>query len=243
MVQTEVSTRALHRGADGAPSPPPRTIARRRALPGGRAVVGGFLVALAAVGIFAAYAGAQRRGVQRYVLAAHDLAVGARLKAGDTTLVAIDLPEQSRAHAYRSAAAVEGSLVIGPVAKGELIQPGSVLAAGRTPPFRELTVSVDGAQARGLSEGDSVDILVTTGSAEATHTDVVVGGARVLRIGDRSGGIGGDGKPPVTFALQTFDDVARVLEASHVGALTLVRANGFPAQPPTFSKSRTPVGH
>ena len=50
-----------------------RPLRRRRALPGGRAVVGGFLIALAAVGIFAAYTGATSDGRQRFVVARNDL--------------------------------------------------------------------------------------------------------------------------------------------------------------------------
>jgi Flp pilus assembly protein CpaB len=216
---------------------------RRQALPGSRAVVGGFLVAAAAVGIFAAYAGAQHRGQAQYVVAAHDLAVGTRLKPADLATVTLDLPQSSRGHAFMEAGWLDGSLVIGPVAKGELLQPGSVLAAGKPPPFREVTVAVDAQQVGGVAQGDTVDVLVTTGANESTRTDVVVGGARVLRIGDRPGGIGGDAKPPVTFALQTFDDVTRIVQASHVGSLTMVRANGFGSQPVTFSPSQSAAGN
>ena len=240
MVQTELTARA-HVRATTAPAAP-RTITRRRALPGGRAVAGGFLVAVAAVGIFAAYAGTQQHGRAQYVVAAHDLTAGTRLKATDVALVALDLPEAARRHAFRTAADLDGSLVLGPVARGELVQPGSILPAGKTPPFREVTVAVEAAQTRGITEGDTVDVLVTSGTGEATRTEVVAGGVRVLRVGDHSQGIGGDSKPAVTFALQNFDDVARLVEASHIGSLTLVRANGFPGQAPTFSGNRSAAG-
>jgi Flp pilus assembly protein CpaB len=218
-------------------------VQHRRTLPGSRAVVGGFLVAAAAVGIFAAIAGAQHRGHAQYVVAAHDLAVGTRLKAGDLASVELDLPQSARNHAFVEAGRLEGSLVIGPVAKGELVQPASILASGKPPPYREVTVAVDAQQVSSVAQGDTVDVLVTTGANESSRTDVVLGGARVLRIGDRTDGIGGDSKPAVTFGLQTFDDVTRIVQASHVGSLTIVRANGFASQFVTFNPSQPSAGN
>ena len=54
-------------GLDGS-----RTIVRRRALPSGRAVTGGFLMALAALGVFVAARGAGQPATQNYVVVAHD---------------------------------------------------------------------------------------------------------------------------------------------------------------------------
>src|SRR5687768_720166 len=50
-----------------------RAVRRRSALPTGRAVVGGFLVALAALGIFAAYSSATAGPTTSYVVARRDL--------------------------------------------------------------------------------------------------------------------------------------------------------------------------
>ncbi len=59
---------AAVRGLDGS-----RTIVRRRALPSGRAVTGGFLMALAALGVFVAARGAGQPATQNYVVVAHDV--------------------------------------------------------------------------------------------------------------------------------------------------------------------------
>ncbi len=67
------------------------TVRPRRGLPSGRAVVGGFLVALAAIGVFAAYTSATAEPVTEYVVAARDLTPGEQLTSGDVELVAIDL--------------------------------------------------------------------------------------------------------------------------------------------------------
>src|SRR5205085_11204950 len=60
-----------------------RVVARRPALPGGRAVVGGFLVALAAVGGFAGWTRATADTRVRYLAASRDLPVGRRIGPGD----------------------------------------------------------------------------------------------------------------------------------------------------------------
>src|SRR4051794_21908661 len=118
MVQTEVNTRTARNGRESGIPVPAHVIAPRRGLPSGRAVVGGFLVALAAVGIFAAYSGAQRRSRTFYVVAAHDVAPGTRLSAADLSLTAIDLPVATRRHPFRGAPDGEGSLGVGPIARG-----------------------------------------------------------------------------------------------------------------------------
>lgn len=197
--------------------------------------MGGFLVALAAVGLFGTYAQAQRASDTRFAVAARDLPVGTRLSRNDVVMVAMDLPDTASTRAFPRVGLVEGQLLIGPVAKGELVQAGSVLPQDRTPPFREITVQVDAGQARSVAAGDTVDVLVTSGTAEAPRTDVVVGGARIIRVGGTGQSFSSsDAKPPVTFAVSTFEDVTRLVQASHAGSLTLVRANGFAPQSPTF---------
>src|SRR5215831_5013481 len=80
---------------------------RHRALPGGRAVVGGFLVAVAAVVVFAAsLAGASHPG-QSWVVTARPLPAGTILGPGDVTSATMRLSRSAAALAYRQAALVE----------------------------------------------------------------------------------------------------------------------------------------
>jgi len=197
-------------------------------------VAGGFLVALAAVGLFAAYAGAANQGRQRVAVARHDLAVGSRLKASDIELVAVQVPRASRTSLFTDPSRLDGRLVIGPVGKGELVQASSVLGRNRTPPFREVTLRVDAPQAQSIAEGDSVDVLVSTGTGQTARTEVVVGGVRVLRLADAARGLGSEGKQSVTFAVGSFDDARLLVAAAQAGSLTLVRSTGFAPQPGTF---------
>ncbi|HEY4378497.1 MAG TPA: hypothetical protein VGM93_15125, partial [Acidimicrobiales bacterium] len=58
------------------PTGDPRSIRPRRGLPGSRAVVGGLLVAVAALGTFAVTTGAGRHAVPRYIVARRPITAG-----------------------------------------------------------------------------------------------------------------------------------------------------------------------
>src|SRR5438105_10629413 len=66
---------------------------RRGALPSGRAVVGGFLVALAAVGIVTAVEAGSDGPGGRAVRLRHDVRAGSVLVAGDLEVVPVDVPD------------------------------------------------------------------------------------------------------------------------------------------------------
>ena len=124
-----------------------RPLRRRRALPGGRAVAGGFLVALAAVGIFAGYTDATSGPDVRYLVARRDLPLGHRVAEADLEPVALDLPGELSSRSYRSASQLAGAVVVGPVGKGELVQSSDVLAGGEAPAGRQISFPVESARA------------------------------------------------------------------------------------------------
>ena len=80
----------------------PRTLTRRRSLPGGRAVVGGLLVTASAVGLFAASGAASDGPRAAYVVATHDIGAGQRFGPDDLALVRLDLPTRQRSRSYTS---------------------------------------------------------------------------------------------------------------------------------------------
>src|SRR5438477_638848 len=73
---------------------------RPRGLPNGRAVVGGFLVAVAASGVFAAYRGANTGPAHRYAVTRHNVTSGTTLGPDDLDMIAVELPTDLRHRAF-----------------------------------------------------------------------------------------------------------------------------------------------
>src|SRR5207244_11775999 len=118
----------------------------RRALPGTRALAGGFFVALAAVALFGALTRSNTANLRPVTVAAHDLTAGQPIGPDDVRVIPMDLPADVRTRTFADLRSLQGRTLIGPVGEGEVIQRSSVLGQGLTPVFRELTVSVDASQ-------------------------------------------------------------------------------------------------
>lgn len=211
-------------GADDA-----RALKRRSPLPTGRAVVGGFLVALAALGIFAAYSSATAGPTTTYVVARRDIPIGTRLSADDLTALPMELPEVV---AERAAFANEGPLVgattVGPVRRGELVQAGDVVK--KRSGAGELEVSFELESSRALAgtlrPGERVDVLATFGAGGDTYTVTVVRQARVLETGSDKGGLAGGDTDVISLAVVTADEAMALTHAINAGKVTLVRSTG-----------------
>ncbi len=222
---------------------------RRRALPGGRAVAGGFLVALAAIGIFAGYTGATADTRERYVVARHDLALGHRLVESDLGTLLADLPPQLRARSYRATAQLVGGVVVGPVAKGELVQSSDVLSGQDGPLDRQISFPIDSARAVDgqLRRGELVDVVATYGTGADGYTVIVVAGARVAGRSQQRRALAEGGDEVVTLSVPAATDALAVAHAVSAGTVTLVRAGGHPSAagdgaPPTYRAPAVPAG-
>ena len=106
-----------------------RLLTRRRNLPSGRAVVGGFLIALAALGTFVAARGTGGGPSHHYVVVAHDVIAGTTLRASDLRTEAVDLPNEMAGRAFTDPAAVVGTVTTTALANGELVQASSVVGS------------------------------------------------------------------------------------------------------------------
>jgi hypothetical protein len=221
----------------------PRRVVRRRAgLPGSRAVVGGLLVAVAAVGLYAASSQAGGDPRHSYVVARHALAAGARLQPGDLTLAAMDLSPATRSRAFDDRAALVGATLVAPLAEGELLQASTVVPGRGSPGSRELSFTVDrGHLTPALKEGERADVLATYGTGNDAFTTVVVRqallvGLQSTRSSDESGPV------TVTVSLDDPADTLALAHATQLAKVTLVRATGAPpiaGVPPTYRVGRT----
>lgn len=235
------------RGAPPHPPSPPapggRAVRRRQSLPGGRAVVGGFLVALAALGIFVAWARVTAQPSTRYVVARHELRVGAQVRPADVVLLPMELPRAvlDRNVVFTDTARVIGATVLSPIRPGELVQASDLVRKASDEGDVEVSFAIDPARAVGgdLAPGERVDVVLTVGTGADAYTVTVVRDARVLRADRRSGSLG-DRSTVVILAVPTRDDAVAVAHAATSGDVTLVRTTGArPAATPAAYRAPT----
>lgn len=230
MAGTSVATARAPESANGA-EPPTRTIRTRTALPAGRAVVGGFLVVLAATAVFVSYTRATTDPQERFVVARRTLAPGTSLAPADLTLSPMRL---TGSIGFRSVEPLIGATVLGPIGRGELVQPNAVLAGRGRPTERELSIPIDSARAVSgdLRPGDLVDVAATFGSGADAYTLFVVRKALVLSRDQSGGSLSGNSAEVLVVSLPQASDALAVAHAISVGQLTVVRATGADAAGP-----------
>ena len=212
------------------PSPGGRAVRRRRPLPGGRAVVGGLLVAASGVGLFAATGRSEHGPGQSYLVAAHPLAAGARLSVSDLSRQPIDLPPGLRARAFDNPAVLDGATLLSPLAAGELVQASGVVAKGTDSETREVTLTVErGRVAGGLAGGERVDLLATYGTGDEAYTLVVSRGALVVAVDRGRGGLGDSSPTVLTVGIDDPEEAMAIAHASQVAKVTPLRSTGVDA--------------
>ncbi|HYI61904.1 MAG TPA: SAF domain-containing protein [Acidimicrobiales bacterium] len=207
-----------------------RPIRPRRGLPGGRAVVGGLLVAVAAVGTFAAATGAGRGPGHQVVVAARDIAPGTVLSEGDVELVAAELPAGTRGRAFTAPAQVLGAVAVGPLSEGELVQAGG-LADGVDAAVPTFSLAVPTAAANGgvLERGDTVQVFATYGSDTTATTRLLAAEAGVVGVDGGDTELGTADQVQVILAIRSAEERSRVINAAVSGAVSLVRTTGAAA--------------
>lgn len=222
------STNGDGRGDDGGFG---RQIARRRSLPGGRAVVGGFLVAVAAVGVFAAYTSATAGPATAYLVATRDLPIGAVLAPGDVDLVPMELPDAQRSRSFDDPAVLDGATTVAPLRADELVQQSSVVETGADSGTRLVSFSVDAARALNgrIRPGEHIDILATYGE----YTQYVLGDVTVV---DTSAGtddaIGSSAAISFVVDVGNREAERALTHASAAATLSVARTTGAPDEGP-----------
>jgi Flp pilus assembly protein CpaB len=211
-----------------------RQVRRRRGLPGGRAVVGGFLCAVAAVGVFAAYTSATAPPPVRYVVAAADVQPGQVLTARDLQLQPIDLPDSLRARSFDRIDVLEGATTIAPLRAGELVQASAVVDRGGAGAGRVVSFAADASRslAGAIKPGELVDVLATYGTGDSASTRIVVAAVPVLTTTATEGAIGT--AATVQFSVPVPDAATEValVHAAAVGTISVVRTVDDGAGPP-----------
>lgn len=239
MASTDVtsSTRRAAPGPAGSTGPAPKPLRRRKGLPSGRAVVGGFLIALAATGVFVAYTSATAAPTTSYVVVTRDLPFGHQLQPGDLALVPLDLPETVAARAFNDVDVLVGASLVSPLGNGEMLQQSSVTAAAGAGLVEvSFPIESDRALLGALKANERVDVLATFGSGQDAYTLTLVRGAILLGHDTESGGglQGGSGSGRVLrLGLASTEQAVAVTHAVNAGIVSVVRTTALdPDAPP-----------
>lgn len=198
----------------------PRPVRRRRALPAGRAVVGGFLVAASAAGVFSAWTAATSGPGARYVVVTTDVAPGERIERGDLALVELDLPAAQRRLAFTDLRVLVGATALSALADGQLVQSSEVAKPVGAPERAQVSLRVDPGAAVGgdLRPGDTVDVLATYTAGGEPNTSTISRGALVVKVVSDDRQVGSGGAIVVVLAVRPdeVEDIASAVAAGHV---------------------------
>ncbi|MBW3547179.1 MAG: hypothetical protein KY452_03450 [Actinobacteria bacterium] len=215
-------------------SGPPRSarpLHRPRNLPGGRAVVGGFLVAASAVGVFAAYTAASSGPDTSYVVVDVDVAAGERIAADQLSLVPLELPDAQRQVAFTDLDLLDGATALSSMSAGQLVQTGDVAKPAGGPRRAQISLAVEPGNALGgdpglLGDGDRVAVIATYTAGGTATTSTVSRDAMVVRVLGGDDRVGGAGGLTVVLAVPP-DDLELIARASAAGVVSLARTTGL----------------
>jgi Flp pilus assembly protein CpaB len=203
----------------------PMRVGRRRTLPAGRALVGGFLVAVAAVVVFTATLASAGGHGQRYAVASRALATGSVIGPGDVETEAMTLPPGSKADAFQQTASLVGRSVAVAIRAGDLIQQSMLVPSADQPATRPVSVGVDPSSLAGLAPGVTVDVIATVGSGSSATVSVVMRGAVLMDVDNSASSVlSGPATSLVTLGVGNLSEVESVIQASQSGTISLVAA-------------------
>jgi Flp pilus assembly protein CpaB len=205
----------------------PRTVTRRRALPGSRAVVGGFLVAASATGIFAAWSATSSGPTARYVVVTGDVAPGERIEPGDLAVVGVDLPPSQRRVSFTDVDAIVGATALAPLVAGQLVQSSDVAKPLGAPERAQVSLRLEPGAAVGgdLRAGDTVDVIATYTSGGEPQTSTISRDALVVRVVSDEQRVGAGGSIVLVLAVRP-DELEPIASASTSGHVTIARTTG-----------------
>lgn len=191
---------------------------RRVWLPSGRSLIGGVLIAVAALGVLLAHRSASDPPSTRFVVAARDVPAGTTLSSEHLGLVAAELPAGTTAVPAAEVDQLIGRVTRVPITTMDLLRQRDVLEAGRFTSSTAVEVELDLPPAQALAgtirEGDRVDVLSTDGDGSGT---VAVARDAVVTLAAGEGpddGIGGLGTVRIRLSLADDAAAAAVVDAA-----------------------------
>lgn len=204
------------------PSPAARRVQRRPGLPNGRAVLGGLLMALAALGAFWLANAGDDADMISVVVADRDLRAGDVIDEADLRLVSVDVDGEVGG-LFGSVDAAVGRVVLSPVDAGEfLVSSATTDSTDGHPDAFEMTVAVGREGLPGdLSPGETVDVFSTWNSGQ---TELIALQAEVVDVSHPDDGLIGGGDIHVRLRLADLEQTEATVHAHNAGTPTLVRS-------------------
>jgi hypothetical protein len=158
-------------------------------------------------------------------IAARDLAAGTQLTAGDLARSRVHLFGSRGTYVSAKSAPPAGYLLTRPIGKGELLPVAAVVAPGKAPAFRLVTVQVAPLHAPlTLGAGDRVDLYVTPRSTggQAQPARLVFAGAVVQTVNAGGHGLTSASSDTAVVLQVPPGAVADVIAGIHGGDVDLV---------------------
>jgi len=210
-------------------APSDRIIRTRRAVPDGRALVGGLLVGLAAIGTWWFSVGAGTPVPPDHVVALRPITPGHRIEAADLTVRAIDLPRSVDRQAFTRPDQIVGLVALAPLDAGALVQSAGLAPATGGSRSREVSFAVENEWAVGgaVRPGDRIDVFATDDRSHPATTREVLHHALVRRAdATGSSSLGDHPGQTITVAVDDADRLLETVTAIRADKVTVVRATG-----------------
>lgn len=235
MTTTEALANERSNGVDTAvPDAPGRRLGPSKRLPTGRAVVGGLLVALAALGVLWALTRGDQEPTVEYLVLSHDVQAGDILGMDDFDVTELLLPEEVDAFTlFRNSTRETDPRWIAqtPIRQGTLalVDDYRQIEGGDPPAPDGWTVTVHIDQARAMngqaSANLTVDVIGTFEETARTRTEVVARSARIAQVAPTA-----QEEQTVAVHLQvdSYQTVLDLINAGAAGKLTLVDTTANP---------------
>ena len=206
-----------------------RQIRPRRVWPGSRAAVGGLLVAVAGLGLFAAFNASESEPTDRYVVASTHISTGTTIGPQHVALVVAQLPDSIRDQAFELERqdSVLGAIALQPMNSGELIQRSNLGAEASTGAQISFEIATSRALNGQIQAGEAVDVIATNGSGSETQTQVVLHAATVVAVDRRDNSSLALDEIVVTISINSTEEAIAVAASVDTGKVTLSRSNPF----------------
>ncbi len=193
--------------------------------PNSRSVLGGALVATAAIGVLLSQRAATAAPTTAYVVAVRQVPAGASLSAADLGTITAQLPDDATVFSKADAEELLGRTTRVPLQPMDLVRTGDVFDRGRFGPGAANEVVLDlppaAAMHGALDTGDRVTVLST--DPDSTGTTTVATDVLVTSVhGDDEDAIGVDGGVRVRVGVPDLPTAEAIVDAAIRSEVTLV---------------------